>query len=158
MDRSYITEYLDQAVELELNMSRLYMLLAQTYEEDYSLWWTLSNEEVNHASLLRSGIEFAKVDKFPYELVLNNINDIRRLNEKFDSIIESVTDGKSREAAFTTALELESSAEESHFQEVMAGHSDNEIIKIFKRLNEDDINHYDRIKEYYDEYVKEKEG
>jgi len=141
--------YLEEAIRLELNVADLYSLFAQQFEEDYNFWWKLSNEEMNHASILKTGIEFSKLNKIPQEIIPDNIDGLISLNEKFPSIIDDCQKNPNRQKCFEVALEIESSAGESHYQEIMIKHTDNDIVKIFQKLNKDDIDHYNRIKEYY---------
>ena len=148
-----IIKYLEEAIKLEENTSRLYQLFAEHYKDDYIFWWRLSLEELNHSALLKTGIEFAEQNEFPKELIPDNIDEIIQLNDSFDSLIENFKSNPTRYKCFEIALNIESSAGENHFQEVMTNHSDNEIVQIFQKLNKDDINHYNRIKDYFGKII-----
>ena len=54
----------------------------------------------------------------------------------------------SREEAFNTALRVEKSAGEIHFQRAMAKEADSDIMELFQQLNKDDMDHADRIRAY----------
>jgi len=147
-----IIEHLTTLIELELNASRLYLTFCNLIEEDYHFWWRLSNEEMNHAALLKTAIEFAKLNDLPY-IITENINEVKELNNQFDNIIEDFKKNPNRQKAFEIALEIESSAGESHYQEFMDINSDNKIVQILQQLNKEDEHHFDRIKKYYGENI-----
>ncbi len=47
-------------------------------------------------------------------------------------------------------MNIEATACESHYQNIMTNESDeNKILDIIKKLNKEDIDHYNRIKKYY---------
>ena len=147
-----IIEYLYELIELEQNAGRLYLMFTNYIQEDYHFWWVLANEEMNHAALLKTGVEFAKLGEFP-NISTDEINEVKKLNSQFDSIIEEFKKNPNRLKSFEIALEIESSAGESHYQEFMDTKSDNKIVKILQELNREDNNHYNRIKDYYSEIL-----
>jgi hypothetical protein len=53
-----------------------------------------------------------------------------------------------RIGAFQYGLELEKSAGESHFEQFMTSVPDSPVLKIFQKLNGDDINHALRMENY----------
>jgi len=146
-----ISFYLDKSIEIELNIAELYKIFFMNFQEDYEFWWNLYIEEINHASLLKSGKDFLKVNKFPKDLLLDNIDDLSYTNNKILSYIDYFKENQNRETAFKIALDVESSAAELHFENFMKQNSDNIIINIFKKLNGFDINHYNRIKKYIED-------
>jgi len=143
-----ILDYIYALIELEQNASRLYLTFCNLIQEDYEFWWKLANEEMNHAALLKTGLEFAKLGELP-NISTNDINDVKELNKQFDDIIEEFKKNPNRHRSFEIALEIESSAGESHYQEFMDTKSDNLIVQILQKLNKEDDNHYNRIKDYY---------
>ena len=143
-----IIKYLEESVKLEYNVSELYIIFAEQFTEDYNFWWKIANEELNHASLLKTAIEFAKMNDFKDILIVGDIDDLIKMNNNFDNIIKDFLINPSRVKCFDIALEIENSAGESHYQETMSIHSDNEIVKIFQKLNQEDIDHYNRINKY----------
>lgn len=144
-----IVDYLNILIELELNVSRLYLTFSEHLKEDSGFWWKISNEEMNHASILKTAIKFTEFDKLPMDKLLENIDDVIYLNDNFNKIIEEFVENPSKERAFELAIELESSAGESHYQEFMDEFSENKIIQILQNLNNQDNNHIKRIEEYY---------
>lgn len=148
-----VIKYLEEAIKIELNTAKLYFVFSDYFKEDYDFWWTIANEELNHAALLKTSIEYVKLNNLPEEVILNNIGEMIDLNKKIDEVIELFKSNPSRQTSFEIALNIETSAGESHFQELMSTHTDNEIIKLFQYLNREDINHYDRIKSYYGKHI-----
>ena len=53
-----LKELANEAIQLELNVAKLYMTFQTIFPQDDEFWWDLVIEEQNHASLLRSGVEF----------------------------------------------------------------------------------------------------
>ena len=145
-------KYLDEAVQNELNVSCLYKIFYEYYPEDYIFWWQLSIEEENHASLLRSGKEFHKVVNIPFDISESDMKVLSELNKGFPSIVEEFKKNPSRKYAFDIALHLENSVNEIHYQNFMINNEkDDQISRIFKKLNDDDIDHAIRIKKYMEE-------
>ena len=147
-----LIDYLTALIELEENVAELYMLFYSLIKEEYEFWWILANEEMNHAALLKTCIEFAKLNKLPH-ITTDNLEDVKKLNKQFDGIMEDFKKNPNRQSAFEIALEIESSAGESHYQEFMNTKSDNKVVQILQQLNKEDDNHYNRIKTYYSENV-----
>jgi len=146
-----ILTYLEQSIEIELNISELYKLFFLNFEEDYDFWWRLYIEEINHASLLKSGKDFIKTNDFPKGLLLDNIEDIVSINSRILSYIDYFKNNSSREQSFKIALEIEGSAAELHFENFMNSISNNKVVNIFQKLNGFDIEHYNRIKKYIED-------
>lgn len=145
---------IDESIKLELNASELYYIFYENYIEDSDFWWELHMEEKNHASLLRSIKEFfVPYNKIPEDLVVDNLRLLKETNKEIEDIIEYVKKAKpSRLAAFTTALKLEQSAAETHFQNFMEGSFGEKFEEVIRRLNREDRNHYLRIKNYMEEH------
>ena len=57
----------NEAMRLEYNVSKLYMIFRDAYPEDAEFWWKLVIEESNHAALIKSGLDyFMPEGYFPY--------------------------------------------------------------------------------------------
>jgi len=143
-----ILDYLEEGVKNELNVSYLYAAFYYACPEDYQFWWDLSMEEVNHASLLRSGMDFCKFGDSPFEVSDKDLQELIELNIQLPCIIEEFKKNPSRKKAFEIALELENSVGEIHYQKVMTSDKNDQLIKIFKKLNKDDMDHETRIRRY----------
>jgi CheY-like chemotaxis protein/rubrerythrin len=145
-----LEQFIDEAIQLELNAAEIYYIFAAAIPEDANFWATLAWEEKNHASVLKTGKEILiPMDKFPPEILPNVIQTIVDTNLWLNSLKEKFAENKpDRETAFATAIKIESSAGEQHFQRVMENPSDSTIVKILQELCEDDINHLSRIREY----------
>jgi len=145
-----LEQFIDEAIQLELNAAEIYSIFSKTIPEDANFWATLAWEERNHASALRTGKDvLMPLDQFPGEILPDVIQTIVDTNLWLNSLIDEFAESKpDREAAFAIAIKIESSAGEQHFQRVMESPSDSNVIRIFQELCEDDINHLSRIYEY----------
>ena len=145
-----IVEILNESIKLELNVAELYMLFYEIFPEDSSFWWDLCMEEKNHASLLRSGLEFVKTSEiFPEEVLAPTIEKLHEINTMITGLIKEYRENKpSKDKAFSISITLEKSAGEFHFQESMNSISDSKLLKVFQMLNKDDRDHAERIEQY----------
>jgi hypothetical protein len=147
-------QFLEQAVELEHNVGRLYSLYHHMFPDDADFWWQLSLEEGNHAALLKSGMTFLGKGIFPYELLYPNLEQLLQENTCIKELIKRhETHSPSRKEAFDTAYSIENSAYELHFQHTMERKENrdetySELFSIFKQLNQADRDHASRIQAY----------
>jgi len=145
-----LEQFIDEAIQLELNAAEIYSIFSETIPEDANFWAILAWEEKNHASVLKTGEEvLIPMDKFPMEILPNVIQTIVDTNLWLNSLKEKFAEIKpDRETAFAIAIKIESSAGEQHFQRVMENPSDSNMVKILQELCEDDLNHLSRVREY----------
>ncbi len=144
-----ILDYLEEAIQSELNASELYRTFSEYYPEDYNLWWKLTEEELDHASLLKSAIQFYEFGNIPFDISDTDLEVLTELNGGFLSIIEEFKKNPSRKYAFDIAIQLEGSVGEVHYQKFMTNSDKNDYLSIIlKKLNKDDINHESRIRDY----------
>jgi ferritin len=145
-----IASLAEESINLELNVSDIYHLFHSLFPDDASLWWELVLEENNHAALIRNGIEqFEPVGAFPREILSDSLQDLKETNMKLRSLLQQFKNiPPSRELALNTALELEASAGELHFQHFMEKEADSTIEEIFQHLNREDKDHAERIHSY----------
>ena len=142
----------EEAMRLEYNVSKLYMIFRDAYPEDTAFWWQLVIEESNHAALIKSGRDyFMPVMDFP-DGIFPAMEDMREANKELESLLEKYeADPPSREIAFNVALKTEMSAGELHFQQTMTKSADSKILELFQKLNQDDKDHAKRIRAYMEE-------
>jgi len=145
-----VKQFLDESIQLELNVSDLYQLFYAKFPEDSEFWWELSLEEVNHAALIRSINDLFLPEKIlPQGVNEYQISVIHKVNQ---SIRERISHYKmntpSRYEAFNYAYELEISAGEAHYEMFMNDIPGSNVEKIFQKLNGQDKNHAIRIAEY----------
>ena len=150
MTEDDLTQLAEEAIRVEQHISDLYMIFFETFPDDAEFWWKLVLEEKNHAALIRSGLEyFLPADRFPVEMLPPMLDGLRETNRRLAGIVEGFRKKPpSREEAFNTALRVEKSAGEVHFQRAMAKEADSDIMRIFQQLNKDDMDHTDRIQSY----------
>ena len=141
-----------EAMRLEYNVSKLYMIFRDAHPDDAAFWWQLVIEESNHAALIRSGLEyFMPAGLFPVEM-LSSMEELQEANKELEFLLEKyMDDPPSRETAFNVALKMEMSAGEIHFQQTMTKSADSKVLAMFQRLNQDDKDHAKRIRAYMKE-------
>jgi len=145
-----LEQFIDEAIQLELNAAAIYTIFSEAIPEDANFWATLAWEEKNHAAVLKTGKDvLMPLDQFPVEILPDVIQVLIDTNKWLDSLKEGFSKCRlDRKTAFSTAVKIESSAGEQHFQRVMESSTDSHFIKILQELCEDDINHLNRIREY----------
>ncbi|MGB0130930.1 rubrerythrin family protein [Chlorobium sp.] len=145
-----ISEHLDESIKLELNLAKLYTVLNDLFPEDEDFWWQLAMEERGHAALLQQEKKQPQpLEFFPENLLAGDLEALIQANSRIAGLIEQYTKTTpSRKEAFSTALELELAAGESHFQNFLDTPSHSPSVEIFKQLNQEDRDHAERIKAY----------
>ena len=145
-----INLFLKESIEMELTIGDLYQLFSVKFPQDRDFWWKISIEEMNHAALIESinddfltgGVSSNdSIEKYTVDLQKMNLL-IKSRTEQYKSVPPS------RSEAFKYAYELENSVGESHFEIFMTSVPDSPVLKIFQKLNGDDLNHAKRISKY----------
>ena len=150
-----LEKLLDEAINLEMNVSDLYFLFYELFPEDSQFWWTLVIEEKNHASLIESVKALSPIwGSYPIEMVSEKIEDLIAINKKIITIINEFKKNPSRESAFVIALELEKSAGESHLQAFIKNENLPKKLDSLKQLYIEDKDHAERIQKYMIEKFK----
>ena len=150
MINEIVKQFLDEAIQLELNASDLYQVFYVKFPEDSEFWWQLSLEEVNHAALIRSINDLFLPEKIlPQGVIQSQISEMHRINHSIrERILSYRTQAPSRYEAFVYAYELENSSGEAHYEMFMNENPTSNVEKIFQKLNGDDKNHALRIENY----------
>ena len=149
-----VTSLIEESINLELNVSKIYTHFYKLFPDDAAFWWKLVVEEKNHAALIRSGKEyFEPLRKFPHDLLAPLLQILKDANSRLDSLIKKYEETPpSREEAFNIALKIEESAGELHFQKFMDKEANSTTDNIFKELNKGDKDHAMRICRYMEEH------
>ena len=149
-----VTSLIEESINLELNVSKIYTHFYKLFPDDAAFWWKLVVEEKNHAALIRSGKEyFEPLRKFPHDLLAPLLKILKDANSRLDSLIKKYAETPpSREEAFNIALKIEESAGELHSQKFMDKEANSTTDNIFKELNKDDKDHAMRIRCYMEEH------
>ncbi|MBN1872323.1 MAG: hypothetical protein JW800_07100 [Candidatus Omnitrophica bacterium] len=138
-------ELFNLAVKLETNICRLYIFYRDHFTEEGSFWAKMAEEESHHASIVELAGEY--YDKFPQELIYSNAENLKKVNRDIEEKIKKYAEKPpSRREAYEYAYNLENSAYEFHFQNVVSKKSESREIKRLKELNKDDRDHAERIK------------
>ncbi|MCE1273874.1 MAG: rubrerythrin family protein [Chlorobiaceae bacterium] len=144
---------LDESIQLELNLAKLYTLFNDQFSEDEEFWWQLSMEERSHAALLQQEKKQPQpLQFFPENLLAKDLDALKANNAFILEQSKRFADAPcSREEALNLALKIEMSAGEAHFQEFMESETGSLTADIFKQLASEDQNHARRIREYMKE-------
>lgn len=145
-----VLQLIAEAINLELNVSELYLAFQARYEEDSAFWWELALEEKNHAALLKSGKDiFLTLGEFPQELIAASLESLVEANREIVTILRNLEkENPTREQAFSIAIKIEESAGEMHYQNAMEHKTGSGIMQVFQKLNKDDKEHARRLREY----------
>ncbi len=148
-----VASLLDESIQLELNLAKLYTLFNDRFAEDEDFWWQLSMEERSHAVLLQQEKKQPQpLAFFPENLLSRDIEALKANNGVILTEIERFASNPgSREDALNLALKIEMSAGESHFQEFMESETGSLTAELFKQLASEDQNHAHRIRDYMKE-------
>lgn len=147
-----LSELLEESIKVEISVADLYSLYTHIFEEDKDFWWRMSNEEKNHAALLKSGRLYLQQDILPMDLLYHGLSTLEDINRQLNLKIEEwKKTAPSKETAYQYALELEESASELHFQKILeteklADSFDSKVLTIFKNLALGDKDHAIRIR------------
>jgi hypothetical protein len=148
-----IKRFLQESVTLELNIGDLYQLFSAQFQQDYNFWWNLSIEEMNHAAIIESIDDMFLTDSIlPQDSMEIQTEELRRKNLFIREFISRHRISPlTRTEAFKFASELENSIGESHFELFMTEKTNSMVVRIFQKLNGEDINHAKRIINYMNE-------
>ena len=148
-----MSQLIDESIKLELNVASLYLVFYDLFPADADFWWQLILEEKNHATLIRGARDaFISPVLFPREMLAPNLKTLEEANNNLTAIIEQYKKKPpTRLEAFNTAVEVEESAGEIHFQKAMTNTAKTDIMEVFQKLNNDDKDHADRIRAYMKE-------
>ncbi|MFC1552529.1 hypothetical protein ACFL6P_08205 [Candidatus Latescibacterota bacterium] len=145
---------IEESIKLELNVAELYKFFNQAFREDAYFWWTLIEEEKNHANLIRKigELDFL-TNEIIAEIIPAKLQTISEANEKLSSCVDEYkTNPPSREEAFNVALKFEKSAVEIHYQKFMNKNVDDMLTQTFQNLNDGDKDHIKRLRSYMEEH------
>jgi ferritin len=145
-----VATLLDESIQLELNLARLYTLFNDHFPEDEEFWWQLSIEERSHAALLQQEKKQPQpLVFFPENLLAKDLEALQANNAVIVEQVEKFAKSPcSRDEALNLALKIEMSAGEAHFQEFMESETGSLTADLFKQLASEDQNHARRIRDY----------
>ena len=154
MDKNaQITELFEEAIKLERSVAALYLTYARLFPEHGEFWARLSQEEENHAAIIRSGMEqLYQFDLFPLQALATDVGSIKRncqeIKDKIELFEISPPDLKS---ACEFAISIENGAGESHYQVTIDSAEKSRALIIFKNMASNDKDHADRIRKFLEE-------
>ncbi len=140
---------IEEAIVLEQNLARLYMLFYRLFPEDSQFWWKLSIEEQNHAALLKtvSQLQESRIN-IPEDFLPVNLKELEQVNHNIQKSMEEMESSPDRTRALRLSLDIENSAGEFHYNNFMKCGTKSQISEVLRKLNGDDIDHAERILHY----------
>ena len=154
IQETLVEVFLDEASALETIMADLYSSFEKSFAEDADFWKQLADEEMNHAALIQNVKSDPAVSKWlAHDAPDDLLKEIFKAKEWTASLVIKFSEKKTdRMTAFNTAIEVEKTTWELHYQSLMTKKSDKWFVDILQELNEYDRDHLKRI----NLYIKEK--
>ena len=154
IEETLVEDFLDEASALETIMADLYSSFEKSFAEDAVFWKQLADEELNHAALIQNVKSDPEVSKwFVHDAPDDLVKETVKTMEWATSLVIKYSEEKpDRLTAFNTAIEVEKTAWELHYQSLMTQKSDKWFVDIVQELNKYDRDHLRRI----NLYIKEK--
>ena len=154
IEETLVEVFLDEASALETIMADLYSSFEKSFAEDAVFWKQLADEELNHAALIQNVKSDPEVSKwFVHDAPDDLVKETVKTMEWATSLVIKYSEEKpDRLTAFNTAIEVEKTAWELHYQSLMTKKSDKWFVDIVQELNKYDRDHLRRI----NLYIKEK--
>ena len=154
IEETLVEVFLDEASALETIMADLYSSFEKSFVEDAVFWKQLADEELNHAALIQNVKSDPEVSKwFVHDAPDDLVKETVKTMEWATSLVIKYSEEKpDRLTAFNTAIEVEKTAWELHYQSLMTKKSDKWFVDIVQELNKYDRDHLRRI----NLYIKEK--
>ena len=151
--REQIQKHLDESIQLELNLAKLYTIFNDCLADDEDFWWDLAMEEQGHATLLQQEKKQPQQKEFfPENLLATDLQSLIDTNTKFSALSDTCSSKPpTRTEACNIAFDLEMAAGESHFQQFLDSPTNSFSANIFKQLNQEDRDHAARILQYMKE-------
>jgi len=144
---------IDEAIHMELNIGELYLLFYRQFPDESQFWWELAIEEENHAALLKTVKQMGSADvDIPGELLPEELGELIKSNLVIRKAYKDFKNNPDRDRAFRFAYRIETSAGELHYNAFMKNAPESPVSDIFKRLNGDDVDHAERIRQYMIKY------
>lgn len=150
IEETLVEVFLDEASALETIMADLYSSFEKWFVEDAVFWKQLADEELNHAALIQNVKSDPEVSKwFVHDAPDDLVKETVKTMEWATSLVIKYSEEKpDRLTAFNTALEVEKTAWELHYQSLMTKKSDKWFVDIVQELNKYDRDHLRRINLY----------
>ncbi len=149
MKENILAPIIEEAIRLEQNIARLYIIFRDANPADYQFWDDLVHEEENHALLIDGIKDFVDDSPSLRQITPASLEEIQKSNNYVKTlIIKYRAAPPERKKALDVAAEIEQSAGELHYQKAMEMPSDSKMLTVFQNLNGEDLDHLKRIKEY----------
>jgi len=143
-------ETVELMIDLETQVGKIYSMFAEQFCEDRDFWARLAEEEMEHASLLRTHLEFLVESKPVFDsLAPEKKETFLAVHRRITAILAEIkTVQVTRMDAHSVALQIEQSAGEAHFQETIERDDPRVPVAVFANLASADKDHARRIQEH----------
>lgn len=146
-----MSELLEESIKIERGIGDLYFLFAQLYKEDKKFWEKLASEEDKHAQVLEGLRPWAAMGGDIDGLLLQNYKELKARNIAIKKVFEECRKhSPTREVAYNAAYQLELTASELHYQQIITKDTDNKLLHSMQELSGADKDHIKRIKKRMD--------
>ena len=140
-----IRRRIEESEKLEKNIADIYLIFSERFQRHSVFWITLSIEEKNHAELFRTALaNFIPLEYFPEEILCPSLEDLIDSNSEIEKIKENDEEFSIQDAC-NLALRFEDMTGEFYYKLAMTAPAKSETMKVFKELNDDEIDHAKRI-------------
>lgn len=148
-DSSY-EELFVESIRQEILISKLYLLFSEIFPEDASFWWNLSQEEIDHASLLKTAKQFFDSEvPDSREILFSDVEVLKVANSKVsDKIDDWSSNHPDKVSAYEFAYTIEQQGQEDYLQTFLK-FNDKKIADVFRKLSFANNLHSERIEDIY---------
>lgn len=139
-----------ESVQFELDAYEIYTVFAESIPKDAVFWQQLSNEELDHASILKKCLAIISEKNEEVEIV--SVEDLNMLKDARKKIQEYKTEFQNNPTpilAYHLALKVENSIVESSYQKFMDSVPDSDLKEVLQLLNGQEKNHINRLNIYF---------
>jgi rubrerythrin len=143
------SEHLRACIDLEFRAAEMYSALRPLFPEAEELFRDLAHSEENHANTLIVATGSERLLRTDEKFPVSKLPQVQKVKGMLDAISAKIDAGQmlSLEDTLSMLLELESAQAEGYFSEMMS-ESDSELIKRLRQVYEDEISHYEKLRDF----------
>lgn len=147
---STIEEIVTEAAKFELEVYNLYKRFESAFPEDSGFWKEISDEEKEHAAILRRSLSFEDEKKETLNIVSSvDLESFRSVWHRLDNYKQDFEKNPTSETAYKISLKIESNIVELGYEKFMTSMPESNLKKVFQLMNGESKNHIERIKQYF---------
>jgi rubrerythrin len=144
-----VSEHLRACIDLEFRAAEMYNALRPLFPEAEELFRDLAHSEENHGNTLIVATGSERLLRTDEKFPVSKLPQVQKVKGMLDAISAKIDAGQmlSLEDTLSMLLELESAQAEGYFSEMMS-ESDSELIKRLRQVYEDEISHYEKLRDF----------